>query len=111
MLLTLLAQAPSSIWNVQGSITVVGVLLVAVVALYLGLVTPKHTVEEMRLRLKEREEENDSLHDNLMRTSEEKAELRGEMNALRRELEEQRREIEGLREEIRVLRRVAEGAS
>lgn len=100
-----LLQAPSGIWNVQGSVTVVGVLLVALAALYLGLVTPKHTVEEMRVRLKEREAENDTLHKELMRASEEKAELRGEMTALRRELEEQRREIEALRDEVRELRR------
>ncbi|MDP9475233.1 MAG: hypothetical protein M3R38_05985 [Actinomycetota bacterium] len=86
------------------NITVAGLLIIAVIALYLGLVTPKHTVEEMRLRLKEREEENDTLHRELMRAAEEKAELRGEMTAIRRELEQHRREIEALREEIHVLR-------
>jgi predicted nucleic acid-binding Zn-ribbon protein len=90
----------SGIWNVQGSITVVGILLLAVAALYLGLVTPKHTVEELRVRLKEREAENAALNSDVVKRIEENGELRGELAALRRELEGLRGEIEGLRAEL-----------
>lgn len=95
----MLLQTPG-IWNVQGSITVVGILLLAVAALYLGLVTPKHTVEELRVRLKEREAENAALGADVIRRIEENGELRGELSAMRRELEGLRGEVEGLRAEL-----------
>lgn len=92
-----LVQA-SGIWNVQGSITVVGVLLVAVVALYLGLVSPRHAVQELKTRLQEREDENAVLHAERIKDIEEKAELRGEVAALRSEVTALRHEVTMLRE-------------
>lgn len=93
-----LLQAPS-LWNVEGSITVVGILLVAVIALYLGFLTPKHTVQDLRDRLKESEAENTALNNNVVKRIEENAELRGEVAALRRDIEDLRREINLLRGE------------
>ncbi len=99
-----LVQAPSSIWNVQGSITVVGVLLVIVAAFYFGLISTGRDVKELKQRLEEREEENATLHKELMKNIEEKAELRGELTALRRELQDQGKEITALRQELQMLR-------
>lgn len=87
----------SSLWNVQGSITVVGVLLVVVFSLYLGLLSPRHAVQELKVRLVEREEENAALHKERIRDIEEKAQLRGEIAALRREVEALRQEVSLLR--------------
>jgi septal ring factor EnvC (AmiA/AmiB activator) len=98
-----LLQAPS-IWNVQGSITVVGLLLLAVAALYLGFVTPKTSVDEIRTRLKEREAENATLHADVIKRIEENAELRGQLQNLTER-------IRALEEEVRVLRRSAQGGS
>ena len=83
-----------------GSVTAVGLLLVAVFALYVGLVTPKHSVEEIRTRLQEREEENQAMNADLINRMEENAELRGELLALRREIEGLRSEIGSLRAEL-----------
>lgn len=94
----LLLQTP--LLSQTGSVTVVGALLVAVVALYLGLVTPKHSVEELRTRLHEREEENATLNVDLVKRIEENAELRGELAALRREMEGLRSELGALRAEL-----------
>lgn len=94
----LVLQSP--LLSSTGSVTVVGALLVAVVALYLGLVTPKHSVEEIRARLHEREEENAVLHSDLIRRVEENAQLRGELVALRREVEGLRLELASLREQL-----------
>ena len=88
----------SGIWNVQGSVTVVGVLLVAVIALYLGLVSPRHAVLELKTRLQEREDENAVLHAERIKDIEEKAELRGEVAALRQE-------VSALRQEVTLLRK------
>ena len=87
-----------SLWNVQGSITVVGVLLVAVFALYMGLVSPRHAVLELKTRLQEREDENAVLHAERIKDIEEKAELRGEVAALRQEVSALRQEVTMLRE-------------
>jgi predicted nucleic acid-binding Zn-ribbon protein len=81
-------------------VTTVGVLIVGIVALYLGLVTPRHTVQEMRARLAAGEAEREALHAEVIRHIEEKAELRGEVGAMRREVEALRSQIEGLRSEL-----------
>lgn len=93
----ILAQV-EGIWNVQGSITVVGVLLVAVFALYMGLISPRHAVMEIKARLQEREDENATLHTERIKDIEEKAELRGEVAALRTEVSALRNEVTMLRE-------------
>jgi septal ring factor EnvC (AmiA/AmiB activator) len=90
----------SGIWNVQGSITVVGILLLAVAALYLGFVTPKHIVEELRVRLKARDEENTALNADVIKRIEENAQLRGELVGLRHEMENLREELAAIRREL-----------
>lgn len=97
--MNLLLQSPQLL-SATGSVTVVGVLLFGIVALYLGLVTPKYSVEELRARLKEREAENDALNADLIRRIEENAELRGQLLGLRQEVEHLRQEVRSLREEL-----------
>lgn len=77
----------------------VGVLLVVVLSLFYGLLSPKHTVQDLRDRLHESEAENAALSKDVIRRIEENAELRGELAALRREIEELRREVHLLRGE------------
>lgn len=96
----MIALQSTQLLSQTGSVTVVGLLLVAVVALYLGAVSPKHSVEELRTRLKEREAEAEALHEEHIKHIEEKAELRGELAALRREVESLRSEIGSLRKEL-----------
>ncbi len=93
-------QALPDISTTASSVTVVGLLLVAVAALFFGFVTPKHTVEELRVRLVAREAENATLSADVIKRIEENGELRGEVNALRRELESLRIEVERLRNEL-----------
>ncbi len=85
-----------------GNITVVGALVVAVTAFYFGLVIPKHSVEEIRKRLIEREQETAALHADLLKRVEGNAELRGQLAQLQAE-------IEDLREELRTFRRSTQG--
>ncbi len=99
-----LAQAPSSIWNLQGSVTVVGVLAAALFAFYFGLISTGRDMREIKGRLEEREEENATLHKELMANIEQKAELRGELTALRYELQGQSKEIASLRQQVQMLR-------
>jgi chromosome segregation ATPase len=94
----------SELLTTTGSVTVVGVLLVGIVALYLGLVTPRHTVQEMRTRLVEREAETKLLHEDNIKQREEKAELRGQLGAMRSQLAGLEAEMEALRRELRHLR-------
>jgi ubiquinone biosynthesis protein UbiJ len=103
-----LLQSPS-LWNVQGSITVVGILLVIVAGFYFGLLTTGRELKESRTRLAEREEENATLHAERLKDIEEKAMLRGEVTALRQEVAMHRHEVKALREEVERLRQSREG--
>ncbi len=94
------AQALPDIGTTASSVTVVGLLLVAVAALFFGFVTPKHTVEDLRVRLVAREAENAALSADVIKRIEENGELRGEVKALRREMENLRVEVQGLRREL-----------
>jgi predicted RNase H-like nuclease (RuvC/YqgF family) len=94
-----LLQTPD-LGTTASSITVVGLLFTAVIALYLGQVTPKHTVEELRGRLKEREAENAALNADVIKRIEENAQLRGELMGLRHEMENLREELAALRREL-----------
>ena len=98
----------SSIWSVQGSITVVGLLLVIVFAFYSGLIVTGRDMKEIKARLEEREEENATLHNERIKDIEEKAELRGEISALRGEVAAGRQEIRSLRQEVERLRKAQE---
>lgn len=89
-----------NLWEVQGPITVVGVLLVVVMGLYLGFITPKHSVEEIRRRLREREAENVELNANIIKRIEENAELRGQLNMLSQRIDELQHEVQRLRGEL-----------
>jgi predicted nuclease with TOPRIM domain len=100
----LLLQSMPDFGTTASNVTVIGLLLTAVIALYLGHVTPKHTVEELRVRLKERDAENTVLNADVVRRIEENAELRGELAAMRRELEGARAELASLRGEVASLR-------
>ncbi len=93
-------QALPDLGTTASSVTVVGLLLVAVAALFFGFVTPKHTVEDLRVRLVSREAENAALSTDVVRRIEENGELRGEVKALRYELESLRVEVQGLRSEL-----------
>ena len=86
--------------STAGSVTAVGLLLVAVSALFFGFVTPRHIVEELRTRLRDRERENSQLSEDMMRRIEENAQLRGELAAFRQEIEKLRSEIASLRSEL-----------
>ncbi len=99
-----LAQAPPSIWNLQGSVTVVGVLAAALAAFYFGLISTGRDMRELKGRLEEREVENATLHKELMANIEQKAELRGELTALRYELQGQSKEIAALRHQVQMFR-------
>lgn len=90
-------------------------LLVALVALYLGLLSPRHVVqkqdaqiEELKKLLGDREKENAALHNERLKDIEEKAELRGEVSALRTEVAMHRQEVKALREEVVRLRQSRE---
>ena len=104
----ILLQTPS-LWSVQGSITVVGLLLVIVFAFYSGLIVTGRDMKEIKARLEDREEENVTLHNERVKDIEEKAELRGEIGALRAEVAGLRNEINSLRQEAERLRKTQEG--
>jgi TolA-binding protein len=86
------------------NVTVAGLLLIAVVALYAGLVSPKSSVEEIRARLRDREAEVKVLHADNITQREEKAQLRGQLDAMQQQLERLQDELEELRREMRQLR-------
>jgi chromosome segregation ATPase len=86
------------------NVTVAGLLIIAVIALYAGFVSPKSSVEEIRARLRDREEEVKVLHADNITQREEKATLRGQLDAVQRQLEQMQNELEGLRREMRQLR-------
>jgi chromosome segregation ATPase len=67
-------------------------------------VSPKSSVEEIRARLRDREEEVKVLHADNITQREEKAQLRGQLNAMQQQLERMQDELEGLRREMRQLR-------
>ena len=90
------ALVQGGIWNVQGSITVVGVLCVALIALYLGLVTPKHIVVELRKREETLENENAALNNRVLELTQETAKLTGEVEALNLQVKYLGKEIERL---------------
>ena len=105
----ILLQVPPTLWSVEGSITVVGVLLVIVFAFYSGLIVTGRDMKEIKARLEDREEENATLHNERVKDIEEKAELRGEIGALRAEVAGLRNEINSLRQEAERLRKAHEG--
>ncbi len=105
ILVAILAQQ-GGLANFLGTtnVTVAGLLIVGIVALYLGLVTPKSSVEEIRLRLREREAEVKVLHADNITQREEKAALRGQLDAVQRQLDRVQAELEDLRREMSLLR-------
>jgi chromosome segregation ATPase len=86
------------------NVTVAGLLLIAIVALVGGFVSPKSSVEEIRARLRDREEEVKVLHADNITQREEKAALRGQLDIMQRQLEQMQKELEELRRELRRFR-------
>ncbi len=95
-----------SLLSTTGSISVVGALLVGIVALYLGLVSPRYIVSELKTRTQMLEAEHVEQNRVIVRLTEEK----GGQEALAIKLAEQvkylSQQIEQLQTELARLRRL-----
>lgn len=99
------AVLQSNVLSATGPVTVVGVLLVAVFALYVGLVSPRYVVQEIRERAEALEKENAELNATLVRLTEQNGDLKVETIRLGEQVRLAREQVEALRRELDAMRR------
>lgn len=79
---------------------VVGLLIAAIIALWLGYVSPKHVVSDLKTENAEVRSELAAVNEKYVEQVKQNAEMAGQMEAMRSQLERVERELSRLRAKI-----------